>query len=596
MCLCIILTKMSKISALHSFFSTLLLLLGSTKGNIDDILKDYRTLTKGDIHQVVTRRNADGQIDKVISFNTLGRNFLLHLSPNSGLFSENFKAYGIDGTRQDDIQIDKLNFYKGYVEGEDHSHVSLHLKDGMMTASIATSNETYVIEVSYAFSYQPEWKKYCLAHLFTYQDFDDGVIGLAYVGNPRRSAVGGICTEDYRTGGRTLYLNTGLSSSVNWGRRVLTEEADIVTAHEFGHNFGSEHDPEDNECAPSERSGGKFIMYPASVSGQRSNNKLFSPCSKRQINAVLQSKAQYCFIEPRSEICGNYKKEPGEECDPGSLGTIDTPCCTKDCKLKKDAQCSDGYDNPCCKNCKYAAGKVCRRRDPNFCQDETICRPNDAKCPPAPPLPDNTVCVERGKCRSGKCVEFCVSEGMEPCLCQESDNACKVCCKKINSTQCLPWKNATSGEMFTMVDGRPCASGSCRKGKCEQITQDAVEKFWTFLTNLDANAFVEFMRANIVGTIMFFSLCIWIPVSCIIHRIDKRNEKAEVQEQEWRDPKNTQLLRNVEPTSKGVYIYRQDSFTRPMKPMKPLKLKPVYIRTRQRPGVMDVATVNESQI
>ena len=34
-----------------------------------------------------------------------------------------------------------------------------------------------------------------MAHLFTYQDFADGVIGLAYVGNPKRNAVGGICTE-----------------------------------------------------------------------------------------------------------------------------------------------------------------------------------------------------------------------------------------------------------------------------------------------------------------------------------------------------------------------------------------------------------------
>ena len=34
-----------------------------------------------------------------------------------------------------------------------------------------------------------------MAHLFTYQDFKEGVIGLAYVGNPKRNAVGGICTE-----------------------------------------------------------------------------------------------------------------------------------------------------------------------------------------------------------------------------------------------------------------------------------------------------------------------------------------------------------------------------------------------------------------
>ena len=45
------------------------------------------------------------------------------------------------------------------------------------------------------FSRNKDWKKYCLAHLFTYQDFADGVIGLAYVGNRKRNAVGGICTE-----------------------------------------------------------------------------------------------------------------------------------------------------------------------------------------------------------------------------------------------------------------------------------------------------------------------------------------------------------------------------------------------------------------
>ncbi len=33
--------------------------------------------------------------------------------------------------------------------------------------------------------------------------------------------------------------------------RVITREADLVTAHEFGHNWGSEHDPDSAECSPS---------------------------------------------------------------------------------------------------------------------------------------------------------------------------------------------------------------------------------------------------------------------------------------------------------------------------------------------------------
>ena len=45
-----------------------------------------------------------------------------------------------------------------------------------------------------------------MAHLFTYQDFEDGVIGLAYVGNPKRNAVGGICTESNFTISTHLFL------------------------------------------------------------------------------------------------------------------------------------------------------------------------------------------------------------------------------------------------------------------------------------------------------------------------------------------------------------------------------------------------------
>nr|UST29447.1 ADAM 17-like protease [Haliclona caerulea] len=736
-------------------FAIALLQIGYATANLKDILKDYNTLEKADINNIVTRRNEEGLVDKVISFKTLGRKFLLHLSPNPALFSKNFEAVSFTSEgKQEKISIDKLSFYKGYVEGESDSHVSVHLEDGLMTAMIATSNETYVVEPSWrhisnsskhqmisyrhsdikfnltfdkpskdgqkkysfcgntsppvkdnlgdtqssqdhkqrnrrsvlatrlrcplvlvadyrfyeemgngnekdtinymigvadrvdqiykstewssgyggfgfeigkvivhkesfksgamhynmerglwniklllkVFSYQKEWKKYCLAHLFTYQDFADGVIGLAYVGNPRRNAVGGICTEDYRTAEGILYLNTGLSSSINWNRRVLTEEADIVTAHEFGHNFGSDHDPDNTECAPSERSGGKFIMYPASVSGQRANNKRFSPCSKRQVDAVLRAKSHLCFTEPRERICGNYKIEPGEECDPGNLGLRDSDCCAKDCKLKAGAQCSDGYDSPCCKSCQFVKVRtVCRNANPSFCEAETICQTNKATCPESPPLPDNTTCIERGKCKAGKCIDFCVVEGMLPCMCTEVEDGCKVCCQKDENSTCVVWKNHTSGGFLELKDGRPCVAGRCRHGKCEKSSQDAIERFWSLLTNLDVNTFVEFMRANIVGTIMFFSLCIWIPVSCIVHRIDVKNDKEVKKEMEWRDKKNTELIRPVEKTKKGEFIYRQDSFVRPNKATKPVKLRPVYVKTHRQP-TLDVATVNESSL
>ena len=43
---------------------------------------------------------------------------------------------------------------------------------------------------------------------------------------------------------------------------------------EFGHNWGSEHDPDTTECSPGSFSGGKHIMYTYSVSGFDANNKV----------------------------------------------------------------------------------------------------------------------------------------------------------------------------------------------------------------------------------------------------------------------------------------------------------------------------------
>jgi len=151
------------------------------------------------------------------------------------------------------------------------------------------------------FSREYSHKDFCLAHLFTDLKFEGGILGLAYVGSPRRNSVGGICTPgdgrinnlkyifsnkyifmiknlnltEYFKNGYTLYLNSGLSSSRNhYGQRVITREADLVTAHEFGHNWGSEHDPDITECSPTASQGGSFLMYTYSVSGYDINNKV----------------------------------------------------------------------------------------------------------------------------------------------------------------------------------------------------------------------------------------------------------------------------------------------------------------------------------
>ena len=120
----------------------------------------------------------------------------------------------------------------------------------------------------------------------------------------------------------TYFLTNELNTNI-W--RIDHHTCDLVTtAHEFGHNWGSEHDPDSSECSPSASQGGSYLMYTYSVSGYDINNKKFSPCSLRFIRKVLLAKSGRCFTEPEESFCGNLRVEGEEECDAGLLGSEDT--------------------------------------------------------------------------------------------------------------------------------------------------------------------------------------------------------------------------------------------------------------------------------
>lgn len=81
-----------------------------------------------------------------------------------------------------------------------------------------------------------DWTPYCLAHLFTFQNFDGNVLGLAYVSSPHSYGIGGICSPQtsHPETRRPFSVNTGLSSyrSVSERQnRLLQREAELVTAH-----------------------------------------------------------------------------------------------------------------------------------------------------------------------------------------------------------------------------------------------------------------------------------------------------------------------------------------------------------------------------
>ncbi|KAF7487383.1 Hypothetical predicted protein [Marmota monax] len=200
---------------------------------------------------------------------------------------------------------------------------------------------------------------------------------------------------------------------------MVLKEADLVTTHELGHNFGAEHDPDGlAECAPNEDQGGKYVMYPIAVSGDHENNKMFSNCSKQSIYKTIESKAQECFKERSNKVCGNSRVDEGEECDPGIMYLNNDTCCNSDCTLKPGVQCSD-RNSPCCKNCQFeTAQKKCQEAINATCKGVSYCTGNSSECPPPGNAEDDTVCLDLGKCKDGKCIPFCEREQqLEPCAC-----------------------------------------------------------------------------------------------------------------------------------------------------------------------------------
>ncbi|XP_026325976.1 ADAM 17-like protease [Hyposmocoma kahamanoa] len=387
------------------------------------------------------------------------------------------------------------------------------------------------------FSREYSHKDFCLAHLFTDLKFEGGILGLAYVGSPRRNSVGGICTPEYFKNGYTLYLNSGLSSSRNhYGQRVITREADLVTAHEFGHNWGSEHDPDVAECSPAASQGGSYLMYTYSVSGYDVNNKRFSPCSLRSIRKVLQAKSGRCFSEPEESFCGNLRVEGGEECDAGLLGTEDNDmCCDKNCKLRRSqgAVCSD-KNSPCCAGCVFAPpGVVCREAAHSACEGEATCNGASADCPKAPAIADEHECAERGRCRNGTCVPYCETQGMHSCMCDIVADACKRCCRKSLNKTCFPVAHND-----ILPDGTPCIQGFCNKGVCEKTIQDVVERFWDIIEDININNVLGFLRDNIVGVVVLVTAFIWIPASCVISYVDRRRQRHHQKYLEWENQRD----------------------------------------------------------
>lgn len=351
-----------------------------------------------------------------------------------------------------------------------------------------------------------KWDNYCLAHLFTNIDFVDSSLGIAWVKE--------LCSE--------RSMNTGLTTHKDHDLPLVRLQADLVTAHEIGHNFGAKHDSVENEKPECRK---KYLMHETSVSGAHIDNRQFSVCARERIGKQIIEKRDTCFQDKDSRKCGNSIIDPKEECNPGPI--IDGPCCNKDCMLKSKSTCSD-YNHLCCKDCQLASNRtICSESSTIECKGEITCNGKIADCPDAAPkLKNNEECVVKttttglnttttttGICRDGTCKSHCLLE-TTPCTCSGS-HACKVCCQA-KGGDCKPVRYSIGFYVHEM-NRTGCSmlhgdEGLCMHGICNPLKTKVSDKFKLKLT-LD-NA-INLMKDNIVLTIIMLSLLVWIPASCL---------------------------------------------------------------------------------
>lgn len=211
------------------------------------------------------------------------------------------------------------------------------------------------------------------AQLITSTSFNGSVVGKALKGP--------ICTHEH-------------SGGVNTDHSHNPAIVAVTLAHELGHNFGMEHDEDENCKCPDE----KCIM---SSSSSTVHPKHWSSCSIDYLEDARKHGLLDCLAnKPKKGFgptCGNGFVEDGEDCDLGEpIPVYGTSKNRKAAAMRCNSRGQDcdpsgpALNNPCCdrQTCKFVANATCAQgpccdlsRCSVFNRTETrVCRPRKTEC------------------------------------------------------------------------------------------------------------------------------------------------------------------------------------------------------------------------
>ena len=292
-----------------------------------------------------------------------------------------------------------------------------------------------------------DFNRSCLGVLFTHRIFDNSVSGLAYIGCSNDNCFGGLCQQQLRRGKELNSYNALLVSSLKDDTQLSSRALARTLTHQLGHAFGA---PDDTtECMPGGKYG-MYLMHAGDSSNSKSNSFMFSQCSIDAMRPLVENKGSCLKTDSEPKYCGNFVREPGEECDCGSdpdlCGAVDK-CCVPPSDLEPGCRIvrEQGYvcspiASPCCTDECLVVTDARQCRAKTDCTAAAMCNSNSSECPDSAPLPDGIPCAggvnvcSRGECKLSRCA----ARGWIDCQCNGViEELCQLCCSSGN-VSCEP--------------------------------------------------------------------------------------------------------------------------------------------------------------